>query len=277
MDVGQAGGGAGGADGLERARGLYASPAAGQFWLQRSNLPLTLALQASAAELFDLWDDHCGRPRKPAAPAGSAAEAGARAASAAESGEGEEAEGPLLLGQGSSEALLELEGGASGEGQGQLLGDAVERRSWRRRAREALIFASAYLAAGASNAWRTARQGLRQADAVLIGGRLFARNKRVAAAAEGVADENGSGEGNVGDGGSDSWRESCRRATPGFRPTFYWCLGRAALKRTREPLSVLTDYAIFALTGAALAALLAPAQRMIPVGGREGAVGGLCD
>jgi hypothetical protein len=184
------------------------------------------------------------------------------------------------VGQESSEALLELEGGAAQEGQGQLLGDAVERRRWKRRAREALIFAGAYLAAGASNAWRTTRQGLRQADAALIGGRLFARNKRTAAGTDGVADESGGGDGDGdGDGGSDSWRDSRRRATPGFLPTFYWCLGRAALKRTREPLSVLTDYAIFALTGAGRsAALLAPAQRMSPVGGWEVAKGAtVCD
>jgi hypothetical protein len=237
---------------------LPAFPTARQLWLQRSSPDLSLA-QASAAELFDLWDDHCGRPRKPAAPAGPAAAAGARAASAAENGQGEDAQGPLLVGQGSSEALLELEGGAAGEAQGQLLGDAVERRSWKRRAREALIFAGAYLAAGASNAWRTARQGLWQADAALIGGRLFARSKRAVAATDGVADESGGGD---AEGRSDSWRESRRRTTPGFLPTFYWCLGRAALKRTREPLSVLTDYAIFALTGAGRsAALLAAAQR----------------
>ena len=28
-----------------------------------------------------------------------------------------------------------------------------------------------------------------------------------------------------------------------------WCLSRVALQRTREPLIVVTDYAIFALTG----------------------------
>ncbi len=40
-----------------------------------------------------------------------------------------------------------------------------------------------------------------------------------------------------------------KRPTPGFRRQFAWCLSRVALQRTREPLIVVTDYAIFALTG----------------------------
>ena len=40
-----------------------------------------------------------------------------------------------------------------------------------------------------------------------------------------------------------------KRPTPGFRRQFGWCLSRIALQRTREPLIVATDYAIFALTG----------------------------
>ena len=40
-----------------------------------------------------------------------------------------------------------------------------------------------------------------------------------------------------------------KRPTPGFRRQFVWCLSRVALQRTREPLIVVTDYAIFALTG----------------------------
>lgn len=40
-----------------------------------------------------------------------------------------------------------------------------------------------------------------------------------------------------------------RRATPGFLPQFGWSLSRAVLKRLREPLSVFTDFSIFALTG----------------------------
>ena len=40
-----------------------------------------------------------------------------------------------------------------------------------------------------------------------------------------------------------------KRPTPGFRRQFAWCLSRVALQRTREPLIVMTDYAIFALTG----------------------------
>ena len=40
-----------------------------------------------------------------------------------------------------------------------------------------------------------------------------------------------------------------KRPTPGFQRQFAWCLSRVALQRTREPLIVVTDYAIFALTG----------------------------
>ena len=40
-----------------------------------------------------------------------------------------------------------------------------------------------------------------------------------------------------------------KRPTPGFCRQFGWCLSRVALQRTREPLIVVTDYAIFALTG----------------------------
>ena len=40
-----------------------------------------------------------------------------------------------------------------------------------------------------------------------------------------------------------------KRPTPGFGRQYVWCLSRVALQRTREPLTVFTDYAIFALTG----------------------------
>ena len=40
-----------------------------------------------------------------------------------------------------------------------------------------------------------------------------------------------------------------RRTTPGFLPQLWWVLSRAAVKRMREPLSIFTDVAIFALTG----------------------------
>ncbi len=52
-----------------------------------------------------------------------------------------------------------------------------------------------------------------------------------------------------GNGGGVASRATIRRVTPGFLPQFYWSLGRALLKRLREPLSIFTDYAIFALTG----------------------------
>ena len=42
------------------------------------------------------------------------------------------------------------------------------------------------------------------------------------------------------------------RQLPGFWRQFRWCMGRAMVLRTREPLAVFTDYAVFALTGRAL-------------------------
>ena len=42
-----------------------------------------------------------------------------------------------------------------------------------------------------------------------------------------------------------------KRPTAGFGRQYMWCLSRVALQRTREPLTVFTDYAIFALTGVA--------------------------
>ena len=49
--------------------------------------------------------------------------------------------------------------------------------------------------------------------------------------------------------GSGRAAKRSKRPTPGFRRQFGWCLSRIALQRTREPLIVATDYAIFALTG----------------------------
>ncbi len=50
-------------------------------------------------------------------------------------------------------------------------------------------------------------------------------------------------------GGSGRLDASCLRSTPGFLPQFGWNLGRAVLRRSREPLAVFTDYGIIALTG----------------------------
>lgn len=52
-----------------------------------------------------------------------------------------------------------------------------------------------------------------------------------------------------GSSGSAVSSAAIRRVTPGFLSQFYWSLGRAMLKRLREPLSIFSDYAIFALTG----------------------------
>ena len=48
---------------------------------------------------------------------------------------------------------------------------------------------------------------------------------------------------------------AAKRETPGFARQLAWCLGRAALQRSREPRAVFLSYAIIALTGAALAVL----------------------
>ena len=44
-------------------------------------------------------------------------------------------------------------------------------------------------------------------------------------------------------------RAARKRVTPDFRRQFAWCLSRAVLMKTRQPLLVFTDHAIFALTG----------------------------
>ena len=43
--------------------------------------------------------------------------------------------------------------------------------------------------------------------------------------------------------------EAVERKIPGFLRQYYWCLTRAILLRSREPMSVFTEYMIFALTG----------------------------
>ena len=44
-------------------------------------------------------------------------------------------------------------------------------------------------------------------------------------------------------------RAARKRVTPNFWRQFEWCLSRAVLMKTRQPLLVFTDHAIFALTG----------------------------
>ena len=86
--------------------------------------------QVTAAELFDLWDDHCGRARKPPPP--SAIGRGSGTASPALPGS--VADLARLEDGGSGAGLSSGEGGEEEE-RGALLGDEVERRSWRRRLR----------------------------------------------------------------------------------------------------------------------------------------------
>ncbi len=89
------------------------------------------AAQASAAELCDAWEAHCGRP---------AGDSGTQ-----QNGEGTGGQAVLTQRQGSI-ALRQAEGGGSGAAGGEdeaveasdgseLLGGAEERRSWRRRLR----------------------------------------------------------------------------------------------------------------------------------------------
>lgn len=45
------------------------------------------------------------------------------------------------------------------------------------------------------------------------------------------------------------------RAVPGFLRQYRWCLGRAALQRSRDPVGVLVDTVIIAVTGMTLGLL----------------------
>lgn len=59
-------------------------------------------------------------------------------------------------------------------------------------------------------------------------------------------------------------RAARKRVTPDFRHQFAWCLSRAVLMKTRQPLLVFTDHAIFALTGGSS---LACACEVVPPAG----------
>ncbi|KAL4448129.1 hypothetical protein ABPG75_005348 [Micractinium tetrahymenae] len=195
--------------------------------------------QASATELFDLWDQHCGRAAQGLPPVASCSDLPDTSGAAADDGPGSAGSTPpapaaLLTPPHlrSSEDLRSLEGGgAAGCERSALLGDVEEeRRSWRRRLRDAAIFAGAYVTGQAGDAWRAVRQNL----PLLVRGSPSGRRKQRAA------------------GGARRLDAACLRATPGFLPQFGWSLGRAVLRRSREPLAVFTDYAIIALTGMTL-------------------------
>lgn len=198
--------------------------------------------QSGAAELFDLWDEHCGRPRQHAArglaPVASCEElpAGGSSDAVASGGDGSSrppAPAALLTPPHlrSSEDLRALEGGGpAGDERGALLGDEEEGRSWRRRLRDAAIFAGAYLAGQAGQAWCTLRHSLPHLGRSDVSG---GHRHRAA-------------------GGGTRLGAPCLRATPGFLPQFGWSLARAVLRRSREPLVVFADYSIIALTGMTL-------------------------
>lgn len=93
------------------------------------------APQASASELFSLWDEHCGR-HAPLDGLG-AVESGADLASSRHGQEPPQT--PPQQRGGGTDGLEGAEGGAAGAfaapGEELLLGDDQERRSWRRRLR----------------------------------------------------------------------------------------------------------------------------------------------
>lgn len=104
--------------------------------------------------------------------------------------------------------------------------------------REAAFYAGATVAWSISSAWGAAKQALPQPD--IRGFKLLSSRLTQGGAT-------GAGVRRVGSGAP---RALPRRKLPGFLPQFWWCLGTAVLKRSREPLAVFTDHAIFALTGA---------------------------
>lgn len=96
----------------------------------------SLPLQASAAELADEWEAHCGRPRK--TPRQLAAIASGEQLDAADAqARAQPGSGPARGGADGAAACAEAdqgEGDESGD-EAELLGDAKQRRSWRRRLR----------------------------------------------------------------------------------------------------------------------------------------------
>ncbi|KAL4449383.1 hypothetical protein ABPG77_007027 [Micractinium sp. CCAP 211/92] len=193
--------------------------------------------QSSAAELFDIWDKNCGQAAQGLAPVASCDElpASSNGEAGGCGGSGSPPVPAALLTDPhlrSSEDWRALEGGgAAGLERSALLGDVEQgRRSWRRRLRDAAIFAGALLAEQAGQAWCTLRQSLPRLGRGSIGSRRWQHAA----------------------GGSGRLDASCLRSTPGFLPQFGWNLGRAVLRRSREPLAVFTDYGIIALTGMTL-------------------------
>lgn len=70
------------------------------------------------------------------------------------------------------------------------------------------------------------------------------------------SDNDHSQQGSVSDKSSMGYYDRCRRRqAPGFVRQAWWCLRRAAVKRSREPLQAFTDLTIVALTGMTLGLL----------------------
>ena len=191
--------------------------------------------------LFDAWEEHCGRPKR-----GGGSRAGTPTAD----------RGAYMSGVGGGEGVLgspgEPEGqvgaepsvcdsaisGGGGGGGGELLGDTKKRGSWQQRGWELAVFCLAYVASTAHEGWDGAMQWLAALVRAATGGRLL---RWAGSVKEG--DEGWEGRGRPAAG------VALRRAVPGFLRQYRWCLSRAMLKRSREPLKVFIDYAIIAGTG----------------------------
>lgn len=169
-----------------------------------------------------------------------------------------------------------------------------------------MLFGLAYIASGAAEAWQAMRDALPQVEAPRWGARLFGRWRRGHGSFDGsLAGYTSGGRDCCGwrdvawvqqhswaclgcessppcchpdpadvSSGAPASRAAIRRVTPGFLHQFYWSLGRAMLKRLREPLSIFTDYAIFALTGGWVVCQAGAARR--PLSGCLGSFGSVC-
>ena len=130
---------------------------------------------------------------------------------------------------------------------------AEERRSWRRRAREAAVFGAALLAASAGHAWRRVRGGWLAPRAAasererVVG---WVASDFLAPGLHTPLTHTLSLATDTSHAGGAAAPLPARRRAPGFASQFALCLSRAVSMRLREPLLVFTDYMIIAATGA---------------------------
>ena len=137
----------------------------------RTSLEPAAPLQASAAELFDFWSDHCGHGGS--AAQGLAASPSVDSLAGRNGAVGSPPAAELLQPlRRRSNGLSRVDGAddggssstlaGSGGNLAALLGGEEERRSLARRARDVLLYGGAVLAAGAADAWRALRQVLQR-------------------------------------------------------------------------------------------------------------------